>query len=66
MRDINRIPISLQRLEKLWRLMPDQRLGQFMSNMLGIYYNETKRDPFFPEDDDFFTVLENYFNKESH
>ena len=58
MRDVNRIPNAMQRLEVLWRKMPDQRLGQFLSNMLSLYYSETKRDPFFPEENDFLSVIE--------
>ena len=58
MRDVNRIPYAMQRLETLWRKMPDQRLGQFLSNMLSLYYSETKRDPFFPEENDFLSVIE--------
>lgn len=64
MRDINRIPKALRRLEKIWYNVPDMRLGQLMSNLLGIYYQETDQDPFFPEDEVFLDVLENYFNKE--
>ncbi len=65
MRDINRIRPSMERLMALWYQVPDQRLGQFISNLLGIYYQETGgHDPFFPEEEEFLSVLENYFNKE--
>lgn len=63
MRDINRIPKALRRLEKIWYKAPDMRLGQLMSVLLGTYYRETDQDPFFPEDDIFLSVLEDCFNK---
>lgn len=63
MRDINRIPKTLRRLEKIWYKTPDMRLGQLMSVLLGTYYRETDQDPFYPEDDIFLGVLEDYFNK---
>lgn len=63
MRNPNRIPKYMDRLEAIWKKVPDYRLGQFMSNMMSIYYSETHRDPFFPEDEDFMTVIENYFKK---
>lgn len=33
MRDPNRIPVVLEQIEKLWRLHPDWRLGQLISNV---------------------------------
>ena len=62
MRDPNRIYGYMKRLTALWAKMPDQRLGQFMFNILSIYAQETNRDPFFPEDEEFMKVLEDYFN----
>jgi hypothetical protein len=33
-RDPNRIPRILAKLQKLWEAMPDQRLGQLINNIL--------------------------------
>lgn len=62
MRDPNRIYKFMNRLTALWAKYPDWRLGQFMMNILGIYHDQTGRDPFFPEDEEFMKVLEDYFN----
>lgn len=62
MRDPNRIYKFMNRLTALWAKVPDQRLGQFMFNVLSIYAQETNQDPFFPEDEEFMKVIEDYFN----
>jgi hypothetical protein len=35
MRDPKRIPRIIKKLEKAWKRSPDQRLGQFISNLIG-------------------------------
>lgn len=69
MRDPNRIRKYCTQLADLWEKVPDWRFGQLMSNLLGAYYSETKRDIFFPEDDEMFAFFGKYkeemFN-ESH
>ncbi len=34
-RDPDRIPVILRKLEKVWRKVPDQRLGQLIGNAAG-------------------------------
>lgn len=54
MRDPNRIPRICKKLEKAWKTAPDQRLGQFISNLLG----PGPHDVFFPEDSDWEGLLD--------
>ena len=61
MRDPNRIKPFCDKLAALWREVPDWRFGQLMSNLLGAYVSETKRDIFFPEDDELMKYFEDYF-----
>lgn len=46
-RDPKRITIILAKLHRAWSLSPDQRLGQFISNLMG----PGQHDVFYPEDD---------------
>ena len=55
MRDLKRIKIVLDKIEKLWSFNPDQRLGQLLFNYTRIGTRITGeighiRDPFFYED----------------
>lgn len=59
MRDPKRIPKVLKEIERLWKKVPDWRLGQLLGNFL-CWYN---RDPFFPEDDEFVAELKRYFKE---
>lgn len=64
MRDPNRVYGYCNRLAKVWREnCPDWRFGQFMSNMLGEYYAATKKDPFFPEDEELISFIEKWFEE---
>lgn len=65
MRDPKRIRKFCNRLATVWECVPDWRFGQLMSNMLGQYVHETKRDIFFPEDDELIKFFESYVNKPS-
>lgn len=47
MRNLNRIKPTLKLLEQAWELVPDWRLGQLISNLLG----PGPHDVFFTEDD---------------
>ena len=61
MRDPKRIDKFCAQLATVWHNVPDWRFGQLMSNLLGAYVSDTKRDIFFPEDDELMTYFENYF-----
>lgn len=60
MRDPNRIDKFCGRLAKAWKNVPDWRFGQLMSNLLSEYYEQTKLDPFFPEDDEMIEFIEKF------
>lgn len=54
MRDIKRIPRILEKLEKIWLLVGDQRLGQLLENYVffaGERGDKTSVALFFQEDD---------------
>jgi len=55
MRDPNRIKEILNRLANAWRMNPDLRLGQLISNALPDHYNN---DPFLIEDEDLILRVE--------
>ena len=63
MRDPQRIQLFCNDLAILWRKVPDWRFGQFISNVLGAYVAETKRDIFFPEDDEIMAFMKKYFEQ---
>ena len=55
MRDIDRIPVILGRLEKIWKNNPDLRLGQLILNVI----NESIL--YYLEDDVIITEIENFY-----
>lgn len=57
MRKKERIKPFLERLEKVWELVPDWRFGQLMVNVFG----SMNRDPFFPEDEEMIEIIEKFF-----
>lgn len=59
MRDPARIPLIWTAFERAHAIYPDWRFGQFLSNFLGWY----GRDPFFPEDDDWLKIIDQYIAK---
>lgn len=65
MRDPNRITAYCDKLATIWRMVPDWRFGQLMSNLLGAYAGTTKRDIFFPEDEELFKFFEDYVGRNS-
>lgn len=52
MRDINRIDEFCDELKELWKTYAccDMRFGQFISNVFGDIYGETRRDIWFMEE----------------
>lgn len=56
MRDPARIPTIWQAFERAHSIYPDWRFGQFLVNFIGWY----GRDPFFPEDDAWIKIIEQY------
>ena len=63
MRDPDRIRKYCNRLAAVWERVPDWRFGQLMSNMLRSYTLETRRDIFFPEDEELISFFEEYINR---
>ena len=56
MRDPNRIPIVLNRLQAVWKKYPDLRLGQLITNVFrsdSLYYLE---------DDRLIDIIEEFYN----
>ena len=64
MRDPKRIRKFCNQLATLWERVPDWRFGQLMSNVLGAFVEDKKRDIFYPEDEDLFAYFEKYFDEE--
>ena len=65
MRDPNRIYKFCTRLANAWLCVPDWRFGQLISNALGEYTYQTKKDIFFTEDEDMIEFIETYLEKHS-
>ncbi len=61
MRNPKRIDEFCARLAACWHKVPDWRFGQLISNVLGEYQSQKKRDIFFPEDDEMIEFFEEYF-----
>ncbi len=62
MRKEERIDEFLKRFGDCWRKVPDWRFGQLVMNIFGSMAS-SGRDPFFPEEDEMITFIENYFNE---
>lgn len=45
------------------KLLPDWRFGQLMSNFWGWYWSKTKKDMFFPEEDEVLQYLTEYIKE---
>lgn len=58
MRDINRIDVICDKLKEAWKIVPDQRLGQFILN-----YIESE-DLFYYEDNKIEQALDRMLNNE--
>lgn len=55
MRDPNRIPVIIQRLQKIWEANPDLRLGQIVGNA---FHYPMGEDPYHVEDEYFISRIE--------
>ena len=58
MRNPERIKKIIKLLEKAWTLVPDWRLGQLVSNLLGT----GPQDVFFPEDEDWEKYIKSFID----
>jgi len=56
MRDPKRIPGIVAKLQVAWEKVPDWRLGQLLSNLLGA----GQQDVFFPEDQEWEKRLDDF------
>ncbi len=56
MRDPKRIPIIIKKLEEAWNREPNWRLGQLVSNLMGIGV----QDVFHPEDEQWEKMLDEF------
>ncbi len=66
MRDPNRITEVLEQIEKIWRLHPDWRLGQLLSN-LAAWNNPTAREAVWDiEDDVLITEIQKHITQSKH
>lgn len=63
MRDPNRIQKFCNELANIWRMVPDWRFGQLISNVIGDWQGKTHRDIFFPEDDEMIQIFRDYFEQ---
>lgn len=66
MRDSNRIDKFCNELAQLWHKVPDLRFGQLMCNLLEEYTRVTKKDPFFPEDEELMEFFKKYFGRDTN
>lgn len=57
MRDKKRIDNFMNKIAILWKLQPDLRFGQIISNLIAEY-----GDPFYWEEDKFLANISEYFN----
>lgn len=60
MRNPNRIPIILAKIEEIWKANPDLRLGQLLTNAANHSGWKGNDDLFFYEDNDLFKGLEKF------
>lgn len=56
MRKVERIPVIIAKLQAAWEKVPDWRLGQLISNLIGT----GPQDVFSPEDEDWEKWLDNF------
>ena len=65
MRDINRLDKFYHELKEIHKKnFPDWRFGQLLVNVLADWQAKTKRDIFFPEEDEMIQIFRDYVNKE--
>lgn len=59
MRKVERIPVIIAKLQAAWEKVPDWRLGQLISNLIGT----GPQDVFFPEDEEWEKWLDDFNGK---
>ena len=65
MRDINRLDKFYDELKEIHKKnFPMWRFGQLIVNVLADWQAKTKRDIFFPEEDEMIQIFRDYVNKE--
>ena len=65
MRDINRLDKFYDELKEIHKKhFPDWRFGQLLVNVLADWQTKTKRDIFFPEEDEMIQIFRDYVNEE--
>lgn len=65
MRDINRLDKFYDELKEIHKKhFPDWRFGQMIINVLADWQAKTKRDIFFPEEDEIIQIFRDYVNEE--
>ena len=64
MRDINRLDKFYDELKEIHKKhFPDWRFGQLLVNVLADWQAKTKRDIFFPEEDEMIQIFRDYVNE---
>lgn len=67
MRDINRIPLFLDKFASIWAKYPNLRFGQLCSNFFFWLSEYKQKDPFYLEEDEMLEYLNEYSETiESH
>lgn len=65
MRDVNRLDEFYDELKEIHKKYFGQwRFGQLLVNVLADWQAKTKRDLFFPEEDEMIQIFRDYVNKE--
>ena len=65
MRDINRLDKFYDELKEIHKKnFPMWRFGQMIVNVLADWQTKTKRDIFFPEEDEMIRIFRGYVNEE--
>ena len=67
MRDINRLDKFYDELKEIHKKnFPDWRFGQMINNILGDWQAKTKRDIFFPEEDEMIQIFKDYIKENGY
>jgi len=62
MRDKDRIPLFIKRLEEIWKKNPDMRLAQLIGNVYPCT-PDTRIDAYYMEDEEYISVIEEFYSK---
>ena len=63
MRDPQRIDYYCNELAEVWHKVPDWRLSQLMKNILNGWVNKYGTDPFYAEDAEFMSFINDYIKE---